>query len=118
MEFLSALGACPKCRQFKISVNGEARCINCDSNSNTGSGMVVTVEDPGEEALNGILTKTGIKTEANKAIIAPKVEAKQTFQGASVDDALRILKSLPMPKDLKQFKQINKAIKILESLGE
>jgi hypothetical protein len=127
MELLTALGACPKCRQYKISVNGESRCINCDSNNNTGSGLVVDIEDPGEEGIKKVLANSGVAVgqggkpptpaprEANKQVIAPKVETKAT---GSVEMALEILRSLPMPKDLKQFKQINKAIKILESLGE
>lgn len=120
MEYLSALGACPKCRQYKISVNGEARCINCDSNGNAGSGMVVTIEDPGEEALNGILTKTGIKvakTEANMPLIAPKIEAKAivSFED-SIKQAICILQNVTMPKDIQSFKAVAKTITILQKL--
>jgi hypothetical protein len=120
MEYLGALGACSKCRQYKISVNGEAKCINCDSNNNTGSGMVVTIEDPGEDALNSILTKTGIKTtktEANTAVIAPKTEAKAivSFED-SIKQAIHILQNVTMPKDIQSFKAVAKTITILQKL--
>lgn len=135
MEY-TAFATCQRCGQMKVQIEGgEAQCLLCGSGNVDNPALVVDIEDPGEEAMNAVLAKTGVKLmpgtkpvapekpiiEANRVINAPKREAKVVVQqtiGTTVEDALTILRSLPMPKDLKQFKQINKAIKILETLGE
>ena len=129
MDYTSALGTCPICGQDKVQVEGDVKCLMCIGKaSGNASGLVVSQEDPGEEALNKLLAKTGIaKIEGGKppeaikpnlAVNKPVISAPvHPLSGASIFDALAILRALPMPKDIKQFKQINKAIKILEELG-
>ena len=125
---------CTRCGQMKVQTEGgAAQCLSCSPNIDNPS-MVVTIEDPGDDEINKVLEKAGvrhlagskpptpIKPEAIRPSIAPKVETQkayvpQVIHGSTVESALNILRGLPMPKDLKQFKQINKAIKILESLG-
>lgn len=134
MEYTTALGRCQKCGQDKISVEGINKCLSCDSNNNVGSGLVVSVEDPGAEMIDKLLAKAGVaqvvgekppepikpnlaprqRVETPKAVATnPQISSSQANIGYAID----ILKSLPMPKDIKQFKAINKAISILEKIG-
>jgi hypothetical protein len=134
MEYATAQGRCTKCGMDRLQVEGVTKCVVCDVES-VSSGLIVDIEDPGEEEINRVLASAGvkqlegskpptpIKPEAIRTVIASKVGTQkstvpQVTCGATVIEALNILRGLPMPKDLKQFKQINKAIKILESLGE
>jgi hypothetical protein len=129
MEYVNALGTCARCGNNMIQVEGNIQCVFCPS-STGGSGLVVKTEDPGHEVLDKLLTKVGVasipggkpplpvKPEAKQNVIASQIEVKNpSIQIGSIENALDILRNLPMPKDLKQFKQISKAIKILESLG-
>jgi hypothetical protein len=129
MQFTSALGICQKCGQSKIQVEGNVKCLLCDSEPGN-SGLVVKVEDPGHDAMDKLLSKAGVLNVGGgkpPAPIKPHLEAKAevtkqyiptpAVSTTGVFDALAILRALPMPKDIKQFKQINKAIKILEDLG-
>lgn len=132
MEYTTALGACRKCGNDHIQVEGVTKCLVCDANNNGGSGLVVTKEDPGEAALTEILSRVGVAgipggkpptpikpvLAVNRQVIAAKSEANSSLiQIGTIENALDILRRLPMPKDIKQFKAISKAIKILENLG-
>lgn len=128
MELTSALGTCAKCGMDKLQVDGIQKCVFCERENTQGSGLVVDIDDPGEDAIKQILSKVGvaevvggkppvpIKPDVKPIInVSPKVQVVP--QGSGIEQALAILRSLPMPKDIKQFKSINKAIKILETLG-
>jgi len=131
MELMTALGYCKLCGQGMIQVDGVAQCLLCASKSNTGSGLVVKSEYPSEADLSALLSKAGVltplekstthtKPDSNNKLVNSKIEERvintQKTLNYSISDALNILKNLSMPKDIKQFKVINKAIKILESI--
>jgi len=119
---------------LKIQVEGEIKCLRCESPKPEGSKRINTLEDPGEEGLKKVLSNSGItlpKGEKPNHISKPVLEhpgigaAKEIQQNLnqarSIDSlslALVHLKAIPVPKDLKQFKKIRKAIDLLESLGE
>jgi len=91
------------------------------------------VEDPGEEGLKKVLSNSGItlpkggkpelpgKPVLSHSEVADVVEVQQTLNKDRSMDSLSLalvhLKAIPVPKDLKQFKKIRKAIDLLESLG-
>lgn len=117
------LGDCAKCGKAKIDVHGEIRCLSCEAEHNPPSGLVVKIDDPGEEKMRQVLAASGV--------VLPKTTkqlevAQQTIKAAApvsfeerIQQACEILKTLPMPKDINQFKAINKAIKAVEKiLGE
>lgn len=139
MGITSAIGTCPKCHQGLLSVEGRPECIFCKE-PETSSGIVVNIEDPGEEALNAVLGKNNVKMAMGGS--KPEAPVKPSLPGVAelvkatkavsqaiempvakaneleyyIHLALSNLKNAPMPKDLKQFKAIQKAIKILEGL--
>lgn len=117
VDYTHDLGFCPKCRQPKIQVGDMAKCITCEAPKGTST-LVNTAADPGEEAMQKLLAGKHVP-------LAPKVEVQKTAeltpvptQGSldSLGKALTLLKGAPMPKDLKQCKQLLKAIQILEGL--
>jgi len=121
------LGLCKKCGQDKIDVNGEIRCLVCEAEYNKPSGLVVKIDDPGEEKMNRVLAAAGVATPKveGKATVPPKPPVSVAVQpepadfNGKIQAALNIMQSLPMPKDIKQFKNINKVISSLEKiLGE
>jgi len=117
------LGACTKCGKDKIDVHGEIRCIHCEAEHNPPSGLVVKIDDPGEERMRQILAASGVAIpKAVKQDQKMTVPSQTTGTGSlesRIELSLEILKNLPMPKDMKQFKAINKAIKAVEKiLGE
>lgn len=116
------LGNCAKCGRAKIDVHGEIRCILCEAENNPPSGLVVTVNDPGEARMAQVLAASGIaipkvakKDEVAKIAVPQTIPSTGSLE-SRVELAIGILKSLPMPKDLKQFKAINKAIQSVEKI--
>lgn len=107
MELLNATGFCPKCRKSLIDVNGEKRCLRCESNRVITESSPTDVKDPGEAELNKVLKDISVV-----AAIPVKTQAV----GHTLDDALKVMKGLPMPDDVKQFKQIKKIIALIEDL--
>lgn len=118
------IGACPKCHQPKVQAGDEIKCLRCDTPKPTASKRINTCEDPGEKGLAAVLNNSGItlpKGEKPQFISKPSLEHLETIpnQARSIDSlslALVHLKAIPVPKDLKQFKKIRKAIDLLESL--
>jgi uncharacterized Zn finger protein (UPF0148 family) len=118
------LGSCKKCGKDKIDVDGEIRCLSCEATPNPPSGLVVKVDDPGEERMRQVLASSGVAIP--KAVRSERVV--ETIREVSklpltieeqVNKVIQILNTLPMPKDIKQFKAINKAVKAVEKiLGE
>jgi hypothetical protein len=136
MNYAPTLGVCEKCGQSKIQVEGNVKCVFCPDPDSKGSGLVVTTQDPGDEALNKILLKSGIAAPKPEDIsklepVKPKVISKvqnvapqstnvtqNVTLESGVQRAIEILQSLTMPKDIKQFKAVNKAVKALEAILE
>lgn len=130
MNGMLAQGYCDKCRQPRLSVNGDTKCLMCEVEPSAPRGPVSTVEDPGEEKLRGMLAGTGVaipKAAAQKPAAKPEniglpksvdiVPNIYTFDSC-ITTALAWLKGAPMPNDVKQFKTIQKVIKSLEGLTE
>jgi len=122
------LGQCKKCGKDKIDVNGEIRCLICEAEYNKPSGLTVKIDDPGEEKMSRVLAAAGVATpkvseNRQPSVAIPKAVAQAVpethdFNG-KIQLALNIMQSLPIPKDIKQFKNINKVISSLEKiLGE
>lgn len=123
--YIPALGVCFKCGQAKIQAGDETKCIRCDVGTPEPSGLVVTIEDPGEEKLNAALASAGVvlpkvtnKANPVKNVVPNKpVVSNATYSFEDlVGSALAIMKGLPMPDDVKQFKKVKKVINDLEAL--
>jgi len=127
-QYASALGVCGKCGRDKIQVEEQIKCIFCDYDFNEPKGPVVNIPDPGEEEINRVLSATGVrvalaakaekKVETPKAAIVsvPKNLVVEATYDQKIGQALDVLRSLPMPKDIKHFKTVAGVIKKLESL--
>ena len=125
----------------KVDFNGQSVCMLCEAEVTPKTGITVHTEDPGEEELRKVLAKSGIAVPPNtgKAPMAdvpmparPRTHASvnsipqiQVFSAApgkavSLEDmvkqALGIMRALPMPNDMKQFKAIHKVIAGMEGL--
>lgn len=135
MNYAIGSGVCGKCGQAKVHVEGNPTCLLCDSDNRNKSGLVVTVEDPGEEAMRHLLAEHNVFMPKAGEGSVPPVPAKVispvqkvvpqstpvtqnvTFEH-EIKRAIDLLQKLPMPKDIKQFKAINRAVKTLESILE
>jgi hypothetical protein len=107
-------GICPQ-HGAKLSVNGEARCLKCESKAENAlkNQPVVTVEDPGHEAMMGFI--------APDASAAPVVKQSLTVVKTSPIVVLGSLQAirdaiykLPMPKSMKQFKRFQKIQQLID----
>jgi len=112
METIAGQGYCLQCGNPNIETPEGAKCIPCSLKAPKRSHLTVDIEDPGEEAFKAVLNGAAIKATKAKVTVAAS-----TTRG-TVDDALAIVKSFPIPSDLKQFKKIKKVIDLLESLKE
>lgn len=133
MELVSALGSCPVHRIDKMSVtdgsgNTELVCVKCRAAGEIKTGRTQIVEDPGE-AFNGFsggkgkVTLLDAQYDASAKAAAP-IGRRPVVASAGltleeiVERAVSELGNLPMPKDIKQFKKVQKVIKTLQSLVE
>ena len=98
-----------------ISVEGQNRCLKCERAAEKAANppVAVPVIDPGHEMMARLAANplAAVRERPPVTVIQP-----QLVRGNTVDDALAILRSLPMPADIKQFKTIAKVIKQLETL--
>ena len=96
----------------------EPICVRCKADATPKLGRTQTVEDPGEE-FNGYVGGKAKVTIISDPI-AKKAVAK--FGGATLEEivanAVLNLHTLPMPKDVKEFRKIQKVIKTLQTLVE
>ena len=105
---------CDTCRQPQIAVNGVYKCFHCENKKPAKAVLVNTAKDPGESKL--AMASQGAVKDAG-VFVKGKAEASNLTvkkPSSTVDDALSIMKSLPMPEDIKQFKQIKKIIGLME----
>lgn len=125
------LGVCPRHNAAHISVDGLPVCLRCQAEAAKAQARpvgVVTIADPGHDAMQGLKTAkterfpdgsvaaTEVKpTQARVPTPRPVVPAGGSF-AEQVERALVALRACPMPKDLKQFKAVAKAVAILEKL--
>lgn len=126
---ISALGQCPIHHIDKMSVgsndfDGQAVCIKCQADARPKEGRTQVVEDPGEEFFQGKGSKAKI-TILDAGHSAPpvlKLNPSRQYGGDTLEmivaNAVLNLNTLPMPKDIKEFKKVQKVIKTLQSLVE
>lgn len=122
----SQAGFCQKHQMDKMFVGNENAtepiCIRCDADSRPKEGRTVIAEDPGEDFFKGKGTTAKITTldpsHGGKVGITPIAK----FGGATLQEivanAVLNLNGLPMPKDIREFKKIQKVIKTLQTLVE
>jgi hypothetical protein len=111
-EQLMNLNYCPDCREAMIAENGVPKCFNCAGKKSKKNKNPVAVEIPNAQEFQKvvgepIIMNPNTPTMGRAGLIA---------SGHTAIDALTIMKNLPMPKDMKEFKQIQKIIKQLEKL--
>jgi hypothetical protein len=121
------LGGCAKCRMGLITVNGVKSCPNCSTTSEP-SGLVNTATDPGHEAIIKLtasqqeaiaelkdVVNPFVKMDA-KAFVQKTVTAANRTKEQIITDILNLLATIPLPKDIKEFKKISKVKTILQSM--
>jgi len=127
VNFASGTGVCGKCGQqlLQVEENGSTLCIICQSKKMISEGPQVKAAAPTEEQMSKVLAAAGIsvKTAPQNTYVAPNSPPVPTkIQTGVFKDmvahALDTMKALPMPKDLKQFKTVNKVISQMEGLLE
>jgi len=102
----------------------EPTCIRCDADSRPKEGRTVIAEDPGEEFFHGKGTTAKITVvDATHGAKVPLIgSAVVKYGGATLEEivanAVLNLSGLPMPKDIKEFKKVQKVINTLQSLVE
>ncbi len=138
------LGICPKGHGPRIDMNGTPLCLVCDAafvpapvvkeESVDKRFRVVPGEppplppdknfDPGHANMKEFPQLKGQAAPAQELPVVPRetrvvqtLAVGGTFE-QQVNSAIEALKGCPMPKDLKQFKAVQKAITILEKLQE
>ena len=124
----SQAGFCQKHQMDKMFVGNEnatePTCIRCDADSRPKEGRTVVAEDPGEDFFRGKGTTAKITVvDATHGAKLPLVgSAVVKFGGATLEEivanAVLNLNGLPMPKDIREFKKIQKVIKTLQTLVE
>ncbi len=128
-------GVCVRHNAALISMDGRPHCLKCGAEAarlERRPAGTNTVSDPGHEAMKALL-KEHIKEiipaeeagpEAKQAIGPQKALMPLSLTPAYVDFneyvvvAVHHLQKAPMPKDLKQFKLIQKAIALLQKASD
>ena len=124
----SAAGYCQVHQMDKMFVGledaTEATCVRCVADAKPKTGRTVIAEDPGEDYFKGKGTNAKITTlEPTHGGKVPTLgSAVMKFGGATLEEivanAVLNLNGLPMPKDIREFKKIQKVIKTLQTLVE
>jgi len=108
--------SCPKCGSQMILENEVPKCIFCFGKQSVvkSKHQAKDAKDPGE---------AGLAMVSGKAMQVPnhptpyiKGTAKVVAVQRSIYDALDIMRSMPMPKDIKEFRKIQKIIKLMEDI--
>lgn len=113
MEIISALGYCSICNRQMIRVGNDTKCLRCDSSKQVQTGQVVQTVDPGSDELNKMLKMHKVPNTSEDVSVRV---IEKLHGGNMVQDALKIMKSQPIPDDVKQFKQIKKIVSLMEKL--
>lgn len=129
----SAAGYCQIHKMDKMFVGTEdatePTCIRCKADATPKLGRTQIVEDPGAD-FNGYtggkakvtIIDNGAEYDASAKAAAPVRRPVVASDGLTLEEiverAVSELGNLPMPKDIKQFKRVQKVIKTLQSLVE
>lgn len=124
----SAAGYCTVHKIDKMFVGledaTEPTCVRCVADATPKLGRIQNVEDPGEEYF-----RHG-KSDAKITVLEPTHGAESSLSGpiipvikgnsleSHITHAISWLTSAPLPKDVKQFKSLQKSITILQGLLE
>ena len=118
---ISNAGVCTKHNIEKMFVgldtNVEPTCVKCVADATPKLGRLQTAHDPGEKFFNKNAAVSA-QPIVEKAVVYGRNDLPQLTLETVVEIAVQNLNQLPMPKDIKQFKAVQKAIKTLESLVE
>jgi hypothetical protein len=113
-------GVCPK-HGPKLSVNGQARCLKCEADADRATRPprpVVTIEDPGHDAMAKIVPG-GKPTTSVPTTATPNAPAKGVNPIPTRLEAIRdAIYQLPMPKSLKQYKRFLKIQELITQAVE
>lgn len=103
---------CEKCGSQKILKNDVLECIFCiGKKQGVAKKGYIPAVDPGEKYFTNGKAQTGAVQVSSKSVIT-----NRNYHTAN--EALDIMKQLPMPTDIKKFKQITKIIAQIEKLIE
>jgi hypothetical protein len=111
-------GVCPM-HGAMINRNGIPHCLKCAAEAAKALAQpagIVDCEDPGDEVIKhlNLRTSTGAPSALTTTGIPITPQPMVQSDADAVTKALDILRTAPMPKDMKVFKQISKAIALLE----
>lgn len=112
----NAAGYCSKCKDMMVTENGVPKCFNCMP---VRKSKLVATEIPNDKTFRQVMKESNAPSLPQSQRKAPVVQvgkAEMVVTGNTAQDALAIMKNLPMPKDMKEFKQIQKIIQQLEKL--
>jgi len=101
----------------KIYMNGVPTCLRCQAAEAKASAQpagVVTIGDPGEEAMLGLRTAPA---QAIPAVAQAKQHTSRVVGGDPITCALEAMRQVPAPRDIKSFKKIQKITALLEELA-
>lgn len=114
----SMAGICTIHQVEKLFVNDVPTCVKCKAAGTPKLGVTQQVEDPGDAFFAGQPSTAKIITSptAPAGAVAPVVKGNSLE--AHINHAISWLTSAPMPKDIKQFKSLQKSITILQGLLE
>jgi hypothetical protein len=111
-------GMCPS-HGSMINRNGAPYCLQCAAEAAKAVAQpvgVVDCADPGHEAMANIQALPA--SEPGASVSQPprisRVDKVAPTDDNAIEKAIAILRTAPMPRDMKVFKQISKAIALLE----
>lgn len=107
---------CEHCGNLKVQVNDAFICLSCSGKKSPKPNPNYTPpKDPGEDWFNK--GQNSVPEVPKSAPIQTIAKPAQSLI-ACVKQAVAIMESAPMPKDIKEFKAVTKAIKYLNALLE
>lgn len=125
-----AQGYCTNHGEPVAKINGPDGniCLLCEGKKQGEGNTDPNAVDPGEEKMRmmlaaagvpvGIRKEAGTTVTGQKTVIVPQaiVQPSMSFEKC-IEQARKIMESVPMPKDVKQFKAVNKIIADLKKLS-
>lgn len=108
----------------KISGPDGNVCLLCEGKKPGIGNTAPNAIDPGENKMRAMLAAAGVTLGPPKEVAPAVPKMIQTEPvvivlqfSQCVEKALKIMESVPMPKDIKQFKAVNKIISDLKKLS-
>ncbi len=116
-------GTCAVHGCMKITEDGVPVCLTCrniEVREKATPAGIVTIEDPGTNWKEKADAGRPVAAETQKAQTAglPTLPARSETFEQHITTCIEFLRGAPMPKDLKHFKAVQKAIQALEKTQE